>query len=181
MQDINDLIIKHKGLVYKQLHKFGLVDDPDAISYAFEALYNAIQSYKTDKNSKFSTYATVCIYNRLGSYVRSLNTQILQNTTSYDAPINEEGMTMLDVLDSSAGIDDAIMLDCTINDITVCIILCMNELSNELHRKIVGTWVDSGFSMTHTNIADMLGCTQSYVSQVIKVFRYNLKKKLEEY
>lgn len=179
--DANDLILKHKGLVYKQLHKFNLVDDPEAISQGYEALYNAIQSFDHESGHKFSTYATVCIYNRLGSYVRSLNTQILQNTMSYESPVGEDGMTILDTLESDKTADGRVLDECGVDIIRNALAECYLDINNELHALIVSIWMSSDFKASYTSIAQTADCTQSYVSQVIKTFKNKLKKKLGEY
>jgi RNA polymerase sporulation-specific sigma factor len=177
---IEELLILNFGLINKQLYKFYMTTDPEALSLAYEALYNAILTYDSTKNSKFSTYATVCIYNRLGSYVRSLNTASNLDLVSYDKMISEDGLTLLDVLVSSNTADGTVLSDCGVDMILKCIMDCISVLQNPLHKKIVETWVKSEFKMTHERIAAELNCTQSYVSQVIKTFKNNLKKKLEE-
>jgi RNA polymerase sigma factor (sigma-70 family) len=168
-------------LVYRQLHKFNLANDPEALSQGYEALYNAIQSFDNESGHKFSTYATVCIYNRLGSYIRSLNTQILQNTMSYEMPVGNDGMVLLDTLESSKTADREILSECGVNIIYNSIQECIEDMTNPLHRLIVSVWVESEFTASFTDIACVAKCTQSYVSQVIKVFKNKLKKKLGEY
>jgi RNA polymerase sporulation-specific sigma factor len=178
---VEELIALNIGLMYNQINRFYLRDDPDALSYAYEALYKAIMTYDFNKNSKFSTYATVCIYNRLGSYIRSLNTQIMQCTTSYERPVGEDGKVLLDTLESEEKADKNILSDCGVLLVSVAISECIASIKNPLHKQIVELWVRSEFQMKHDNIAEELGCTQSYVSQTIKAFKNNLKKKLEEY
>lgn len=177
---VEELIVLNYGLMQKQLNKFGMYNDPDALSYAYESLYRAIITYNLEDNHKFSTYATVCIYNRLGSYVRSLKTQIVVNTTSYDNPIDEAGKTMLDVLESVHTADGSLLSECGVSVIYETILDCMKSMKNPLHYQIVELWMDSGFKATHTFIADELECTQSYVSQTLKIFKNTLKKKLGE-
>lgn len=181
MQDINDLIKKHEGLMYKQLHKFGLAHDHEAISLAYESLYNAIKSFDNSTGHKFSTYATVCIYNRLGSYVRSLNTQILQNTISYETPVGDYGMTLMDTLKSPKSADTDVLAEDGVSNIYNAMSECASELSNPLHFKIISFWIASGFKMSTTELAVRASCTQSYASQTLKVFKHKLKKKLGEY
>ena len=176
---IEELIQLNEGLIGKQLKKFGLTYDPDAISFAYEALYNAIVTYDPSKNSALSTYATVCIYNRLGSYVRSLNTQINLNTISYDARMTEDGTPFVDSFESELKVDADIMNREGIKEITQCFNECYQSVTSPMHRKIIQLWVSSNFGLTRNEVAEQLGCSQSYVSQVINKFRTKLKNKLE--
>lgn len=166
---VEELITLNFGLINKQLHKFYLYNDPDALSFAYEALYKAILTFDPNKNNKFSTYATVCIYNRLGSYVRALKAQ--QETLSYDELENEC---------HSDSADKNIMAECAIYNIEIAAIRARCSLSNATHRLIVDTWVNSNYTKTHSTIASELGFTQPYVTQVISKYKKILKRKLEE-
>lgn len=175
---VDELIGLNYGLIHSQLEKFHLVGDPDAISYGYEALYKAIITFDHSKDTRFSTYATVCIYNRLGSYVRALNTSIRLNTVSYE--VSTKDGPLIDLLHSSLTADSEVLSDCGIDVIRACIEECISLIPNELHRSIVNLWVDSDYTMTQVNIAKVLGCTQTYVSQVLKTFKHKLGGKLNE-
>lgn len=176
-ENVEELIKMNYGLMRKQLKRFHLVSDPDAISIAYEALYKAIMTFEPLKNNMFSTYASVCIYNALGSYIRILKNQI--KTISYETPI-EGDLALIDILESNDTADGRVLVDSGISDIDKAVSEALKELSNPLHRAIVDTWVESGFTLTHVKIAEKEGCTQSYVSQIIKRFKHSLKNKLEE-
>lgn len=72
MQDIEAIIRDNIGLVITQLKRLKVTFDPEAESIGYEALYNAALTYDCTKGYKFSTYATCCIYNAVGSYIRTL-------------------------------------------------------------------------------------------------------------
>lgn len=176
--EVADEILRlNYGLLDKQLNRFGLRNNHDAISFGYEAMYNAVMTY--NGKSKFSTYATVCIYNRLGSYIRTLKTT--EPVLSYDAPIGNDGDTFLDLLSSSETADKNIIMEEGIESIHSCITYCYNEIKNPLHKSIVDTWVGSEFKMSQASIAELNGCTQTYVSVVLGKFKSKLKKKLEEF
>jgi RNA polymerase sigma factor (sigma-70 family) len=177
---VEELIVLNFGLMQTQLNKFYLYDDPDALSFAYESLYKAIMTYDKSTNHKFSTYATVCIYNRLGSYVRSLNSQIASNTVYYEEPVGDGSLTFLDTLESRDTADGKLIDDCGVSEVVAQLRDCIGELKNPLHYLIVNTWIESEFNLTHSKIAEELNCTQSYVSQTIKAFKNKLKKKLGE-
>jgi len=172
---LNELVQLNYGLLHAQLKKFYLVNDPDAISYGYEALYKAILTFTPGK-SAFSTYATVCIYNRLGSHIRSLNTQIITNTGSYEEVAYEE-LRLIDTLESPDTVDESILSEAGVEYFHKVFKYCLKELvRSDLHKQIISLWYDSNFTMTHAKIAEELGCAQSYVSQTIKWFKASMKQ-----
>jgi len=175
---VEELIKLNEGLIGKQLKKFGLIGDPEALSIGYEALYKAIMTFNTSRSSKFSTYATVCIYNSLGSYVRSLNTAINKNTISYDAPVDDEGTTYLDSFESTLTADRKLLEEAGVEEIMQCVESCIAEVNNKTQRSILEYWRKSMFKATHKEIASKFNCSQSYVSQTLNRFRCNLKNKL---
>lgn len=172
---VNELIILNYGLLNRQLAKFYLFNDPDALSYAYEALYKAILTFDHTKNHQFSTYATVCIYNRLGSYIRSLHNNKVE-VSYFD---DKDGNTLLDVIDSGVRTEYSTMVT---DEVSEALYIVDNEILslNHTQRKIAYEWRDSNFEATHETIAARVGCTQSYVSQVIKKLNKRIKNKLEE-
>ena len=175
---VEELIKLNKGLIWEQLKKFGLVRDPEALSIGYEALYKAIMTFNTSRSNKFSTYATVCIYNSLGSYVRSLNTIINKNTISYDVPVDDKGTVHLDSFESTLTADGRLLEEAGVEEIMQCVEQCIAEVNNKTQRNILKYWRDSMFKATHREIAAKFKCSQSYVSQTINRFRCNLKNKL---
>ena len=176
---VEELIKLNEGLIGKQLKKFGLIGDPEALSLGYEALYKAIMTFNTSRSNKFSTYATVCIYNKLGSYVRSINTAINKNTISYDAPIDDKGTTHLDRFESALTADGKLLEETGVKEIMQCVEQCIAEVNSKTQRNILEYWRESMFRATHREIASKLDCSQSYVSQTLNRFRSNLKNKLE--
>ena len=175
---VEELIKLNEGLIWKQLKKFGLIGDPEALSLGYEALYTSIMTFDASRSNKFSTYATVCIYNSLGSYVRSLNTSIRKNTISYDAPIDDEGTTYLDSFESTLTADEKLLEEAGVEEIMQCVELCIAGVNNKTQRSILEYWRKSMFKATHKEIASKFNCSQSYVSQTLNRFRRNLKNKL---
>ncbi|MNN65062.1 hypothetical protein D3C81_1805390 [compost metagenome] len=126
--------------------------------------------------SAFSTFATVSIYNRLGSHVRSLNTQIISNTTYLEQPIDSVGTTLLDKLEVPGTVDESILSEAGVDYAHRVFLCCYTSLKNDLHKQIIGLWYESDFTITQGAIAEKLGCTQTYVSQTIKRFRATMKQ-----
>ena len=185
MQDsINDKIDKHKGLVFVQLRKFHLAKDPEAESIGYEALYNAILTYDQSKSVQFSTYASVCIYNALGSYVRSLNKQRQLEVISYNnVAYSEDGTDheFVDFFEAPTGVEDDYIRHERCLLVRQAVQEQYDKLTNEKHKAILSLWRESGYSMTATAIAGKVGVSQPYVSNVISIFKNKLKKRLEEH
>lgn len=177
------LIRTHSGLVYNQLHKFKLIQDPEAESIAYEALYNAIVKYDASKGAKLSTVATVYIYNALGSYIRSLKSKRKIDTISYNNVIYRDDKgdhELVEVLPSDKNIErDYIHSEVCLHAMSVFDEL-LAELTNDKHKLILTEWKKSEFSAQTKDIAPTVGVSQSYVSQVINNFKFKLKKKLED-
>lgn len=139
-------------LVYYVLKKFNLSFDQEALSYGMEGLFLASKGY--DGSAKFSTYAHVCIYNKICEYLR------MKRKT--DIPVSEifdEGQR-----DNSLEIKSAI-------DYTV------SRYSGP-KRLIIDTWFDLDFNQRET--AKATGFSTAYVHQTVLSFRSRLKKELEE-
>lgn len=181
--DMNALIQKHLGLVYKQLHKFKLVQDPEAESIAYEALYNAIKNYDSSKGTAISTVATVYIYNALGSYVRSLNKQRQLIVISYnnllcldDSDEHEYLETLADDFDMEKDLVDKDVHRIAMETFDSI----LNTITNAKHKTIITIWRDSEFTAQTTDIAKQIGVSQSYVSQTLNNFKFRLRTKLED-
>lgn len=182
MQDIDKAILSNKGLVYKQLHKFGLIDDQEAESLAFWALYNALVNYDESKGIKLSTVATVYIYNALGSYVRKLNAKRIIQEVSYNTIVQYDGTEyeMLNILPDSKTVESEIIREerCKLTELAFNEMY--NKLTNDMHKAILKEWKRTDYEGTTTSISDIVGVSQSYVSQVINNFKAKLRKRLED-
>lgn len=184
MQDINDIIKANTGLVYKQLHKFYLSDDPDAESYAYEALMNAALTFDEATGVKFSTYATVCIYNALGCHIRRINKKrqlevMSYNTTAYSDENGEH--EHLEYIASEAYVDENLMRVELVETTRKEIKNIVDETQNDTHRKIMFMYIESEYEATTYEIALKTGVSQSYVSQILNIFKGKLRKRMEEY
>lgn len=182
--DINDKIAANTGLIFTQLNKFNLARDPEAESIGYEALYNAILTYDQSKKVQFSTYASVCIYNALGSYVRTLNKQRQLEVISYNnVAYTEDGTDheFVDFFEAPNSVEDN-YIRCERDRLIRQVVKDQyDKLTNEKHKSIILLWCKSGYTMTSVAIAKEIGVSQPYVSQVINNFKFKLKKRLEEY
>lgn len=180
MQDFNSLIYDNIGLIIVQLKKFYLTTDPEAESLGYEALYNALKTYDATKRVKFSTYATCCIYNALGSYVRTLNRKRQLDVISYNNLVDTKH-EFIDFLTSNIDASQNIMRHELFGKINEAYRLSYNELTNDTRKAIIKAWHDSDYKMFNIDIAISINVSQSYVNQVINIFKFKVRKKLEGY
>lgn len=180
--DINDVIQSNKGLIYKQLHRFGMLNDQDAESFAYEALWHAAEDFDESKNIKFSTVATVYIYNALCGYLRTKNAKRKLDVVSYNAVLHlrDDDHEYIEVLESAINVEGDFITHERATYALTCLIDAVNDTKNDKHKKILSIWIDSDFTASATLIADHTSLSQSYVSQTIKNFRYKLIKLLED-
>lgn len=179
--DEEKLIADNMGLVYKGLHKFKLAYDSEAFSCAMEALMNAARTYDSSKAVKFSTYATVCIYNGIGRYVRQLNKKRVIETVSYEETIQGcDELTYCDMLGSDNTPETQLLQKELVGNVGKAIAAVYDTLPTTA-KLVVDCWQESGFTATQKDIAKEVGVTQAAVSRILSVFRYKLKKELEDY
>ena len=183
--DINDQIAEHRGLIYAQLVRFNLIDDQDAESYAYEALYRAIQTYDAKAGAVFSTYAVCVISNALRKHIRTLNKKRQLDVVSY-----------YDLLSASSESAELIDVIPTVDDTTDAeSIVMFKELRGAVgkafrkvlksmppkQQQVIATWYTSDYKLTQSELARALCISQPTVSKALSVFKYRLKLELEEY
>lgn len=183
MADINDTIAANTGLVYQQLHRFHRVDDPDAESFAYEALYRAVTTFDAAAGNTFATYAVCVIANALRKYLRDSNKKRQLEVISYHVPVGPEelGMCMLDTL---AGPDSTLerIFASELSDASKrALAKVRSGLSVESHVKIFDAWCAADFAVRQQDVADQLSLSQAYVSRILSMIKARMKKELEDY
>lgn len=179
--DVNDMIARNRGLIYKQLNAFQLRYDQDAESFAYEALHNAVLTYNKDAGAAFSTYATCVINNALRHHMRTLNKKRQLDVVSYYTPLSPDDKDSACLVDVLVHPDNAesILLD---KEARAIINKAFDEeyvLLSDKHKKVVDLFFNTG-DMKQQEIAKAAGVTQATVSKVISAFRHRLKVRLEE-
>lgn len=173
---VGELIKLNEGLVFMELKRFGLYNDNEAISFAYEALFIAIKTFDATKNNTFSTYATVCIYNKLGSYVRTLKNA--PEIVSYDVQL-EDGVDYLSLMESGDTADGNYLDKVSVVAIYQAVFKQYHLVKHPTQKLILDLWIDSQFKKPLIEIASKVNCSQSYVSKVIKQFRKGLEYRLK--
>lgn len=154
-------------------------DQDDLISIGTIGLIKAVTSFKSDKGSRFATYASRCIENEILMFLRKASARRAE--ISIDEPLrsDENGGELLlsDVLGGDA------------DEIS-------RELEEEEERRLVRELVaalgarersiielrfglNGGRELTQKEVADRLHISQSYISRLEKRIMAQLKEKLE--
>ena len=157
-------LIKHEGLIYYTLDMLNCKYSDEAISIAYEALWHSIETFDETRGVKFSTYAVTCMRNAIWDMFRKQK-EVLEHEVSienfvigcYDKEIDPPEVTETQLYVREA-VDEA-----------------LNRLSGK-KLQIAELWV-SNF-MSATAIAQEVGCSQSYASQVIGQVKYMIKQEL---
>lgn len=146
------MIEENINLAYFVLNKFNLAFDNEALSYALEGLFLASKTY--DGKAKFSTYAHVCIYNKVCEYLR-----IKYKTDTPVEQIFDEGLC-----------DDSLEIRSAIDYV-------LNSFSGT-KRTIIDTWFETDFNQRST--ASVTGYSTAYINKTVLEFRSKLKIELED-
>ena len=162
------IFMDNEKLIHLVIHKY-IYDIP---GYDYEDLYQlgaialikAIRTYKPNK-SKFSTYASKCIFNELAYSGRKIQNK-------------QKNILIVSLNDHIIGHDDTIELGDMIEDInnipseiSISIDNALSEMS-ERDRSIVKMYLE-GYSTIE--IRDMFAISQPHVSRIINKFRNKLK------
>ena len=82
---IDFLIEKYKDLVNMKVGKYFMIgaEKEDIVQEGMIGLFKAIQSYKTDKQNSFKTFANLCVERQLITAIKTSNRQKHQPLNSY--------------------------------------------------------------------------------------------------
>ncbi|MBQ8627875.1 MAG: hypothetical protein IJ421_00175 [Prevotella sp.] len=169
--DINTLIAENKNLVYFVLSRLGCLGVADYESAAFEALWNAVQTFDVFGERAFSTYACTCIRNRVNDMrrrekIRKENEQTVDFTTLqfeipvYDCAIEVESLETISRIQQYT----KEYLD--------------NQKPGSNPYNIIKTWSAYNFSIAAKDIAIICNTAPANVSRVQATFRAYLRSKL---
>ena len=146
------LLNKYRELVSMKANRFFMIgaEKDDMIQEGFWGLYKAIQSFDTEKQNSFKTFANLCIERQLITAIKSsnrqknipLNSSFSLNVSAYDE--NDE-VSVLDVLDAK-----------TVED-------PLETLIKKEYYENVSLKIDANLSDFERNVLDKYVQGQSYV------------------
>lgn len=184
MVDVNAVMRDNIGIVYSLLASFELLDDQDAESLAYEALYKAVITYKENKKTKLSTYAYCVVSNAIRMHLRTKNKKRQVQYTSYYAPVTHDEdceMYLVDTIHNNLSADAGLYTEEFLRVLRKALIKVYVNIPTLEQKKIFIKWVNANFTIKQTDLAKELDISQAAVSRAISSFRYKLKQELEEY
>ena len=161
---IEEQLIKHEGLIYYTLDMLNCKYSDEAISIAYEALWRSIETFDEERDIQFSTYAVTCIRNAIWDMYRKQR-EVYENEVSLE--------------DLILGRCDPVIEPPEVTRSQLYVRIAVDEALSKLSGKkllIAKMWIVT--FMSATAIAQEVGCSQSYASQVINQVKYMIKQEL---
>ena len=151
----------------------------DLISIGTIGLIKAVNTYRSDKNTKLATYASRCIENEILMYLRK-NAQ-KRSEISIDEPLNVDWdgneLLLSDVLGSDA---DTVHRELESEAERQQLLCCVGRLPPR-EQQIMRLRFGIGGEQEHTQkeVADCLGISQSYISRLEKRIIRHLREEMQ--
>ena len=174
--DLDSLIRQNEKLMYSVLHKFSLAYDPEAISIGYEALWNAVEKYD-GKRASLSTFATICVTNAIYGLLRQRRNP--DPIISYDAPISEDGMRLMDILPCDS-VDEDYEKEEHYNETLALVKHLVDTMPKSRKKDIVEAWLESDCTKNTVQLGEEFGTSSSHISLTLAEFRARLKKGLQK-
>lgn len=183
-EERNTYTEKNLGLVNHVAKKFSNtgIDEEELVGIALEGYVKALNKYRKNKKTKFTTYAYRCMFNEILAFLRK-EKKWTDNVTSINAPIGtDKNGNILDLEkvlkeDSAKELDEVVIS----KDIDALILESLNVLSDieryiTIHRFGIGGKEEK----TQKAIATELDISQAYVSKLEKDCLLKIKKYIQE-
>lgn len=182
-EEAKSMLIEHnlRLVVYiaKKFDNTG-VGVEDLISIGTIGLIKGINTFKPDKNIKLATYASRCIENEILMYLRKNNKTKLE--VSIDEPLNVDWDGNELLLSDILGTDEDVISKGIESEVEKKLLYKAIEKLNHREKVIVemryGLNNKDGEEMTQKEVADSLGISQSYISQLEKKIIKRLKREI---
>lgn len=153
-------------------------DQDDLISIGTIGLIKAVTSFKSDKGSRFATYASRCIENEILMYFRNVkkSAQDVSISDTIDTDRDGNSLTYMDVMAE----EDTLFEDIDLKIRTAKLYEVVEESLLPREREIVALryGLYSKRPLTQRETADKLKISRSYVSRIEKKALETLRRKL---
>ena len=154
------------------------VNIEDLISIGTLGLIKAVNTFRSDKNIKLATYASRCIENEILMYFRKVSGK---QEVSLDEPLNTDPDGGELLLSDVLGSDDPPMSQ-AVEEAEERLALRRAVASLEERERLIirlRFGLDGAQEMTQSEVADLLGISQSYISRLEKKILRKLRTALE--
>ncbi len=179
--DVRQILIEHnlRLVVYiaKKFDNTGIGLE-DLISIGTIGLIKAVNTYRSDKNTKLATYASRCIENEILMYLRKSVNQ--RTEISIDEPLNTDWDGNELLLSDILGTDGDLVMRPIEADVDRQLLRQALEKLDERERTIITLrfGLGGGEEQTQKEVADRMGISQSYISRLEKRIIQRLKKEM---
>ena len=152
----------------------------ELVSIGTVGLIKAISTFNKEKNIKLATYASRCIENEILMFIRK--SSVHKREVSIDEPLSVDWdgneLLLSDVLGSESDPISKRMEDEEERRLIRDAVKKLNARERIIVEMRFG--LNSGKELTHKEVADALGISQSYISRLEKKIMVELRKKIEE-
>lgn len=180
---LNELVKNNVGLVnyiinkrYPSIEKFlqmSSITYDDLFSAGVYGLLKAIKTFKPEKGFKFATYATRCIHNELGIFIRTYVNKGKDNIYIYTKVNKDSDGYILYLYDLIEDAKDYIG-EAELKNQLQLIFLKINEILSNREKQIFDLYFIQ--EKNQKDIGQMLNISQSYVSRILKSISVKIKK-----
>ncbi len=161
-------------IIKKYYSKSG--DQEELISIGTVGLIKAVSTFKSEKGSRFATYASRCIENEILMYFRAMKKTAgdIYMDTPIDTDKDGNQLTLVDIIADDISVDDEVELIINSKKLYADIENCLDKRELEIITLRYGLF---GYSpLTQKQVADRLDISRSYVSRIEKKALLKLKK-----
>ena len=154
------------------------VNIEDLISIGTLGLIKAVNTFRSDKNIKLATYASRCIENEILMYFRKVSGK---QEVSLDEPLNTDPDGGELLLSDVLGSDDPPMSQ-AVEEAEERVALRRAVAALEERERLIielRFGLNGRREMTQTEVAELLGISQSYISRLEKKILRKLRRELE--
>ena len=150
----------------------------DLISIGTIGLIKAVNTYRSDKNTKLATYASRCIENEILMYLRKSVNQ--RTEVSIDEPLNTDWDGNELLLSDVLGTEPDCVMRPVEDDVEKQILFRVLTNLPEREKTIISLrfGLAGREEMTQKEVADLLGISQSYISRLEKRIIQRMKKEM---
>ena len=154
-------------------------DQDDLISIGTIGLIKAVTSFKSDKGSRFATYASRCIENEILMYFRNIkkSAQDVSISDTIDTDRDGNSLTYMDIMADEDTLFEDIDLKLRTANLYKAVETSLLDREREIVTLRYGLYGKK--PLTQRETADKLGISRSYVSRIEKKALETLKSKLE--
>ena len=150
----------------------------DLISIGTIGLIKAVNTYRSDKNTKLATYASRCIENEILMYLRKSVNQ--RTEVSIDEPLNTDWDGNELLLSDILGTEPDCVMRPVEDDVEKQILLSVLQGLPPREQTIISMrfGLRGQEELTQKEVADRLGISQSYISRLEKRIIQRMKKEM---